>query len=114
MNLPSTLLFAFVLFSCTSSTAEHASGAQPAHAYFGKMSYDGLHATLTGCEGQVYWLEGDLFDGVIEEIKKLKADPAFNVWIQVETNEAIAPTNGRPIVLKTGTLGRTEVDPCKK
>lgn len=110
----STLLLALLLFSCTASTSESDAGAQPTHAYFGKMSYDGLHATLKGCEGQEYWLEGALFDGVIEEIKKLKADPAYAVWIQVETTEEIAPANGRPIVLKTGTLGRTEADPCKK
>lgn len=96
------------------ATAEpHAASTRATFKYSGLLRYDGDGATLLGCNGEVYILNGKVFEGVIDEIKHLKADPQHKVWIQVTTTEeAKAEKEGATIPLETGELGRTDVDPC--
>jgi predicted component of type VI protein secretion system len=113
------LLFA----ACTSSPSTSSSNSpndeadrsatEKSFKYFGLLRYDLGQATLLGCHGEVYLLQGKMFDGAIEEIIRLKADPKYRVWIQVTTpNEVNAGKEGGPIPLEVGELGRTLVDPC--
>lgn len=116
-SLSIPVLLTSLMAACSAGPAaeEPAPGTPGAVKYFGKMSYDGIHLAITGCDGRMFWLEDELFDGSIGEIKKIKADPNYAVWIQVETDVPVAPDpNGRPTVLKSGTLGSTHKDPCPK